>query len=111
MRLRLLILLAAFFHHSANAGAGEYTVNVCGLQSSATSDIAYLRVCGTWASKNNCVASSHLAFDMNKFQGKTMYSTALAALASGLPIIMVVDGISGNCITGHDALSVIEISK
>ena len=103
--LIICCLLAA----SLSSYAADYDVEVCSLQSHDVIDIVYMGVCGGWTSKNSCNAGGYIAWDMSKFQGKAMYSTALAALTAGKRVRVRLNG--QTCHGSYDATYMIRILK
>jgi hypothetical protein len=94
---------------SSASFAAEYDVEVCGLQVSNIGDAAMLQTCNLWRSQNNCGGNGWVVWDMSKFQGQAMYSTALTALATSKKVKLRLDGSS--CRGSYDVTSMIRIMK
>lgn len=107
-RLRQFFSGFVLFLFAMAAGATDYEIKVCRLQSHSTSNAAYLKPCDTWETKNVCKAN-WVAWDVSEFQGEAMYSTALAALLAGSTVHVRVDGES--CYGGYDEITMIRIDS
>lgn len=85
------------------------TVTVCTLQSHTNSNIAYIKVCESRSSNNGCKSGTFIGWNITDGQGNVMYSTAMAAMISGNPITIKLDG--KTCIGSYDETSMIRILK
>ncbi len=95
---------------SLTALAYDYeTVTVCALQTHTNSNYAYLRVCDARPSNNGCKSGSFISWNITDGQGNVMYSTAMAAMVSGNPVTVKLDG--RTCISSYDETSMIRILK
>jgi hypothetical protein len=101
--LSLLLLITPI------AFSADYAVSICALQSHSNTNSAFFKVCEARQSVNGCQSGAWIAWNMNEFQGQAMYSTALAALASGLNIIVRLNG--ADCIGQYDETSMMRIVK
>ena len=106
MRLSLIMMLLVA---ASSVSAEDLAIQVCSLQAHANMNSAYLRPCDTWTSRNGCSSGSYVAWNMSEFQGASMYSTSLAALVSGLTVVIRLDGQS--CLGSYDEITMVRIVK
>ncbi|WP_298768808.1 hypothetical protein [uncultured Shewanella sp.] len=87
--------------------AADYIIEVCEIQAMNDSNIAYIKPCENWVSKSNC-DNGYIAWDMSKFQGQTMYSTALAALMANKKVRVRTNG---SCSGVYDNTNMIRVQN
>ena len=88
--------------------ATDYNLEVCAIQSHNSSDVALIKACEGWESKNGC-NNGWIAWHASEHNGKAMYSTALSALTLGAKVTVRLNG--STCISGYDATSMIRLTK
>lgn len=104
---KLIIVSMVLFCCALNAT--DYEITVCNLQTHNDSDNTYVEPCGGWTSKSNCPSGDWITWDMSKFQGKAMYSSAMSALTTGKKIKVRLQ--TSNCTDGYDVTTMIRISN
>ncbi|MCL2914645.1 hypothetical protein L2725_12790 [Shewanella corallii] len=108
MKLFTIFCFTLISVFSANSEAADYVIRICDMQSHSNSNSAYIRPCDYWSSKNGCPGTTWLTWDMSKFQGQAMYSTAMAALVADKKVTVRLDGRS--C-SHYDITSMIRLHK
>ena len=91
MRIKSLIITLFAFAPLLSIAA-DYDIKVCALQTHDTGSTAFLQVCDDWESKNQCDGNHYVTWNMDEFQGKAMYSSALAAMMSDKEVKVRLDG-------------------
>ena len=104
LKVKIFVVWLSLFVVSS-AYAVDYNIQVCDLQSHSNVNHAYLKPCGEWASKNSC-GDTYVTWNMNSFQGKAMYTTALAALLADKEVRV---RMAPGCSAGYDVISMVRI--
>lgn len=107
MKKILVGIVLCFISLGARA-ADHKNIEVCSVQSHSNGAYAFIEVCGGWVSKSGCPGANYIAFNMSTHQGKSMLSTATAALLSDKFISVRLT--NGSC-HSYDLTTMIRLQK